>query len=254
MTEAIPRSPIPRSLRPRLRTIFSTSGLIRSRTGLRDRVREFIQVMFEGELEAALSRPRYARLREAVERRWRGRGLRQRSPSRPPVAVTVGKLRPTGNRGAARQAEHCRWQDDGVAEPGAASLPAPHAGCRRADCRNTTLPAPIRAVCGVHSAPLFNGAVGKDTVSRVWRKVKSDWDAWNARSLAEEPIVRLILDGTSVRVRLDRKATSISLLVVIGVRANGQKVLLAIKSMGSESTEAWRTVLDDLITRGLRAA
>jgi transposase-like protein len=82
--------------------------------------------------------------------------------------------------------------------------------------------------------------------------VKSDWDAWNARSLAEEPIVRLILDGTVVRVRLDRKATSISLLVVIGVRADGQKMLLAIKSMGGESTEAWRAVLDDLIKRGLR--
>src|SRR5271166_2658565 len=42
--------------------------------------------------------------------------------------------------------------------------------------------------------------------------------------------LRLILDGTAVRVRLDRKATSVSLLVVIGVRENGQKVLLAIKS------------------------
>jgi putative transposase len=101
-------------------------------------------------------------------------------------------------------------------------------------------------------ASLFGGAVGKDTVSRVWRKVKSDWDAWSARSLAEEPIVRLILDGTVVRVRLDRKATSISLLVVIGVREDGQKVLLAIKSMGGESTDAWRSVLDDLIKRGLR--
>jgi transposase-like protein len=99
---------------------------------------------------------------------------------------------------------------------------------------------------------LFGGAVGKDTVSRVWRKVKSDWDAWNGRSLAEEPIVRLILDGTVVRVRLDRKATSISLLVVIGVRADGQKILLAVKAMGSESIEAWRAVLDDLIRRGLR--
>ena len=101
-------------------------------------------------------------------------------------------------------------------------------------------------------AALFGGAVGKDTVSRVWRKVKTDWDAWNARSLVDEPIVRLILDGTVVRVRLDRKATSISLLVVIGVREDGQKVLLAIKSMGGESTEAWRSVLDDLIWRGLR--
>jgi putative transposase len=81
--------------------------------------------------------------------------------------------------------------------------------------------------------------------------VKCDWEAWNTRSLAEEPIVRLILDGTVVRLRLDRKATSISLLVVIGVRADGQKVLLAVKSMGGESAEAWRTVLDDLIKREL---
>jgi hypothetical protein len=29
--------------------------------------------------------------------------------------------------------------------------------------------------------------------------------AWSSRSLADEPIVRLILDGTVVRVRLDRK-------------------------------------------------
>jgi putative transposase len=94
---------------------------------------------------------------------------------------------------------------------------------------------------------LFGGAVGKDTVSRVWRKVKGDWDAWNTRPLTDEPIVRLVLDGTVVRVRLDRKATAICLLVVMGVRSDGQKVLLAIKSMGNESTEAWRTVLDDLI-------
>jgi putative transposase len=98
-------------------------------------------------------------------------------------------------------------------------------------------------------ATLFGGTVGKDTVSRTWCKVKSDWDAWNAR---EEAIVRLILDGTVVRVRLERKATSISLLVVLGVRADGQKVLLATKSMGGESAEAWRTVLDDLIRRGLQ--
>jgi len=99
---------------------------------------------------------------------------------------------------------------------------------------------------------LFGGAVSKDTVSRTWRKVKTDWDAWNTRSLADEPIVRLILDGTVVRVRLDRKATSISLLVVLGVRADGQKVLLAIKNMGGESAEAWRSVLDDLTRRGLQ--
>jgi transposase-like protein len=59
---------------------------------------------------------------------------------------------------------------------------------------------------------LFGGAVSKDTVSRVWRKVKADRDTWNARSLADEPVVGLILDGTVVDVRLDHKATAISLL------------------------------------------
>lgn len=64
--------------------------------------------------------------------------------------------------------------------------------------------------------------------------------------------MRLILDGTVVRVRLDRKATSIPLLVVIGVRADGHKILLAVKNMGGETTEAWRAILDDLVARGLR--
>ena len=55
-----------------------------------------------------------------------------------------------------------------------------------------------------------------------------------------------------VRVRLDKKATSISLLVVIGVREDGQKVLLSVKTMGGETTAAWRAVLDDLVARQLR--
>lgn len=35
-------------------------------------------------------------------------------------------------------------------------------------------------------AALFGGAVGKDVVSRTWRKVRTDWDAWNKRDLAGE--------------------------------------------------------------------
>jgi transposase-like protein len=101
-------------------------------------------------------------------------------------------------------------------------------------------------------AALFGGTIGKDIVSRAWRKVATDWQAWNRRDLSAEPVVRLILDGTVVKVRLDRKATAISLLVVLGVRQDGQKILLAIKNMGGESEAAWRGVLDDLIARGLK--
>ena len=54
------------------------------------------------------------------------------------------------------------------------------------------------------------------------------------------------------RVRLDKKATSISLRVAPGVRQDGQKVLLAVKNMGGESEAAWRALLDDLVNRGLK--
>ena len=89
-------------------------------------------------------------------------------------------------------------------------------------------------------------------VSRTWRQVGGDWEVWDRRSLAGEDIVRLILDGTVVRVRLDRQATSISLLVVLGIRGDGQKVLLSVRNMGGESEAVWRGVLDDLVARGLK--
>jgi len=99
---------------------------------------------------------------------------------------------------------------------------------------------------------LFEGAVSKDVVSRARRKVKVDWDAWCARSLADEDIVRIILDGIVIKTRLDRKTTNISVLAAIGVRSDGQKVLLPIGNMGGESTAAWRQFLDDLDARGLK--
>jgi transposase-like protein len=96
---------------------------------------------------------------------------------------------------------------------------------------------------------LFDRAVSKDVVSRTWRKVKVDWDAWCARSLADEDIVRLILDGTVIKTRLDRTATNISVLAAVSVRRDGQKVLLPIRNMGGESTASWRQFLD---ARGLK--
>ena len=102
-------------------------------------------------------------------------------------------------------------------------------------------------------AGLFGGKLGKDAVSRAWRKVKTDWESWQARDLSGEDIVRLILDGTGVKARLDGRVLSIPLLVVLGVRRDGQKVLLAVKNMGGETEAAWRHVLEDLLGRGLKA-
>jgi hypothetical protein len=92
----------------------------------------------------------------------------------------------------------------------------------------------------------FRGAMSRNVVSRAWRKVQADGDAWRRRDLAGEAIVRLIPDGTAVTVRLDRKATFLSLLVGRGIRRDGQKVLLATRTTGGKRAAARHTVLDDL--------
>jgi putative transposase len=218
---------------------------------LRDRAREFLQAMFEAELDEALARSRYARFAKPLssdsEKASAVTGHRHGHRSRS-LLGTFGKVEIAVPRARlnACDGKTTEWKSQALRAYQRRTLAADAliAGCYLAGTNTRR----VRRALGA----LFGGAVGKDTVSRVWRKVRSDWDAWNARSLAEEPIVRLILDGTVVRVRLDRQATAISLLVVIGVRADGQKVLLAVKAMGGESTEAWRAVLDDLIRRGLR--
>ena len=216
-------------------------------TGLREKVREFIEELISSELDAVLARPRYGRPTMGVDGmvgaagHRHGRRLRSLTGTFGKTEISVPRARLVAPDGSTSE-----WHSSALRAYQRRTLAADAliTGSYLAGTNTRR----VRRALGA----LFGGAVGKDTVSRVWRKVKSDWDAWNARSLVEEPIVRLILDGTVARVRLDRKATSISLLVVIGVRADGQKVLLAIKSMGSESTEAWRIVLDDLIKRGLR--
>jgi putative transposase len=217
-------------------------------TGVRTRIRGFIEELLEAELDAALGRDRYERPpmaggdspKSAVGTRH---GHRERGLMGTFGATTIRVPRA---RLATPEGKTTEWRN--------ATIPAYQRRTRQADAliagaylSGTNTRRVRRAL-----AALFGGAVGKDTVSRVWRKVKGDWDVWNARSLADEPIVRLILDGTVVRVRLDKKATSISLLVALGVRSDGQKALLAIKNMGGESEAAWRALLDNLVARGLK--
>ena len=220
-------------------------------TGVRTRIRGFIEELLETELAAALGRERYERPRRAEARAGgqavigaghrHGHRERQLMGTFGPVTVRVPRARLETSEGKIAE-----WRN--------ATIPAYQRRTKQADAliagayfAGTNTRRVRRAL-----AALFGGAVGKDTVSRVWRKVKGDWDIWNTRSLKDEPIIRLILDGTVVRVRLDKKATSISLLVALGVRQDGQKVLLAVRNMGGESEAAWRAFLDDLVNRGLK--
>jgi putative transposase len=217
-------------------------------TDLRTKVRGFIETVLEEELDGALSRPRYER-RKAKERDGAGarivghrHGHRKRTLTGTfgKAEIAVPRARIMGEDGKTSE-----WQSKSLRayQRRTKAADALIAGAYLGGTNTRRVRRALKAV--------FKGAVGKDVVSRTWRKVKGDWDAWNARSLTDEPIRRLIFDGTVVRVRLDKKATLMSVLVALGVRADGQKVLLAAKNMGGESEAAWRALLDDLVKRGL---
>ena len=205
---------------------------------VRGHVRSFIEQLLEEELDAALGRARYERGASPNGRRH-GHRPRQLVTTFGPLSLSVPRAR------LADEAGEQEWKS--------ALLPAYKRLSHRAEAliaevylagMNTRRPR--RAL-----AKLFEGRVGKDVVSRAWQKTRSAWEAWQRRDLGGDDIVRLILDGTVVKVRLDRKATAISLLIALGIRRDGQKVVLAIKNMGGESEAAWRAVLDDLTARGM---
>ena len=208
---------------------------------LRKSVRATIQMMFEEELAEFLGRMRYGRGDEKAKGYRHGHRERQLTGTFGTETVRVPRARIEDKTGKVTE-----WRSK--------ALPRYQRLTRKAEAliaavylAGTNTRRVKRALFG-----LFEGAVSKDVVSRAWRKVKVDWDAWCARSLADEDIVRLILDGTVIRTRLDRKVTNISVLAAIGVRRDGQKVLLSIRNMGGESTSAWRQFLDDLDARGLK--
>jgi transposase-like protein len=213
-------------------------------TAIRDRVRGFIEDLVSAELDEALGRRRYERPETAdgIAGYRHGRRERQLLGSFGPVTIRVPRARLNGTDGTQQE-----WHS--AVLPRYARMTKQVEALIAGTYLSGANTRRVRRALGA----LFKGAVSKDTVSRTWRKVQTDWAAWCRRPLAEEDVVRLILDGTVVRVRLDRKATSISLLVVLGIRRDGQKVLLAVRNMGGESEAAWRSLLDDLVSRGLPA-
>jgi transposase-like protein len=144
--------------------------------GLRGRVREFINAMIEDELDTALSRPRYARgtkrSGEEAEAAVGATGHRHGHRSRlllgsfGQVEIEVPRARLNTPEGKTTE-----WKSKALRAYQRRTIVADAliAGAYLAGTNTRR----VRRALG----SLFGGAVGKDTVSRVWRKVKSDWDA-----------------------------------------------------------------------------
>jgi transposase-like protein len=85
-------------------------------------------------------------------------------------------------------------------------------------------------------------------LTETWR---AEQRAFAARDLSEVDYVYLWADGVHVNVRLEEH--KLCLLVMIGVRADGRKELIALADGYRESTESWADLLRDCKRRGMRA-
>lgn len=89
------------------------------------------------------------------------------------------------------------------------------------------------------------------TINRLMQTWQDEYRAWRKRSLEEKDFVYLWADGVYFQVRLEDDR--LACLVIIGVRVDGTKEVLALEDGYRESQESWATLLRDLKRRGLQA-
>jgi putative transposase len=88
-------------------------------------------------------------------------------------------------------------------------------------------------------------------ITRLVASWQADYEAFSRRDLSDRDYVYLWADGVHFRVRLEQ--ARLCCLVIVGVRADGTKELVAVADGERESTDSWAEVLRDLRRRGMRA-
>jgi transposase-like protein len=89
------------------------------------------------------------------------------------------------------------------------------------------------------------------TITRLTTQWQDEANAFNKRSLKDTDYVYVWVDGIHLKVRLEQD--KVCLLVMIGVRADGRKELVALADGFRESGESWADLLRSCKRRGMRA-
>jgi transposase-like protein len=87
-------------------------------------------------------------------------------------------------------------------------------------------------------------------ITRLTTQWQDEHRAFMARSLADRDYVYVWVDGVHFNVRLAQDR--LCCLVIVGVRLDGTKELVAIADGYRESTDSWADLLRDLRRRGMR--
>ena len=88
-------------------------------------------------------------------------------------------------------------------------------------------------------------------ITKLTEQWKAEQRAFTERDLSGVDYVYLWADGIHVNIRLEEQ--KLCLLVMIGVRADGRKELVALADGYRESTESWADLLRDCRRRGMVA-
>jgi putative transposase len=89
------------------------------------------------------------------------------------------------------------------------------------------------------------------TITRLTKDWQDEARIFNQRSLKDTDYVYCWVDGIHLKVRLEQD--KVCLLVMIGVRADGTKELVALDDGHRESTESWADLLRSCKRRGMLA-
>lgn len=105
----------------------------------------------------------------------------------------------------------------------------------------------------------LKGLLGEDAaglspanISRLIGVWDEEYEGFRKRDLSGADYVYVWVDGIHMRVRLGEQ-DRVCLLVMLGVRPDGTKELIAVEDGYRESTESWAALLRDLKRRGMRA-
>src|SRR5690606_5275401 len=104
----------------------------------------------------------------------------------------------------------------------------------------------LPALLGEDAAGLSPSAI-----SRLVGVGEEEYRSFRRRDLSDRDFVYVWVDGVHFRIRLEEDR--LCALVVIGVRPDGTKELIAIEDGYRESSESWAALLRDLKRRGMRA-
>jgi len=99
----------------------------------------------------------------------------------------------------------------------------------------------------------FGSAAGLSAavITRLVAAWQAEYETFCRRELTDRDFVYLWADGVHFRVRLEQ--ARLCCLVIVGVRADGTKELVAVADGERESTDSWAELLRDLRRRGMRA-